>query len=52
MRRFLQLAGSDPKHASPLEHQASPMRPFQDLRLTGNFVGWTQFRKYLPNECL
>lgn len=52
MQRFLGLAGSDPKHASPLEHQARPLSPYDTYNRCGNFVGWTQFRKYLPNECL
>lgn len=37
---FERLAGGVPLHASPLEHQATP----GDTD-TGNFVGWTQFRK-------
>jgi len=52
MRRFLQLAGSDPKHASPLEHQARPLYANEDSLLSGNFQGWLQFRKGLPNESL
>lgn len=53
MRRFLQLAGSDPKHASPLEHQARPLNDRDAmLNLQGNFKGWAQFRKGVPNECL
>jgi hypothetical protein len=50
MRRYSQLAGSDPKHASPLEHQARPLLLSEDERRQGNFVGWAQFRKFLPNE--
>jgi thymidylate synthase ThyX len=52
MRRYLQLAGSDPKHASPLEHQARPIFGLLDEQFQGNFRGFTQFRKYLPNENL
>lgn len=37
---FERLAGSRPFHASPLEHSAKPGHTD-----TGNFVGWTQFRK-------
>ena len=37
---FDRLAAMRPLHASPLEHQATP----GDTD-TGNFVGWTQFRK-------
>lgn len=42
----------NPMHASPAEHQATPL----DLRFkvetyrSGNFVGWMQYRKTLPNE--
>lgn len=45
------LVGSDPKHASPAEHQAlSPTSP-QEVR-SSNFRGWTQYRKYLENEAV
>jgi Thymidylate synthase complementing protein len=37
---FDRLAGSVPLHASPLEHQGTPGN-----ENTGNFTGWTQFRK-------
>lgn len=50
MQRFLQLAGSEPLHASPLEHQARPLTAHEDERLQGNLVGFAQFRKFLPNE--
>lgn len=36
-------------HMSPFEHQATPVR-LGELRWSGNFRGWTQFRKTLPNE--
>lgn len=52
MRRYSQLAGSDPKHASPLEHQARPLFGLLDEQYQGNFRGFVQFRKHLPNECL
>jgi len=42
---FERLAGSRPLHASPLEHQATP----GDTD-TGNFVGWTQYRKLWEKE--
>lgn len=42
---FDRLAASRPIHASPLEHQGSPGH--MD---TGNFVGWTQFRKLWEKE--
>jgi thymidylate synthase ThyX len=50
MQRYLQLAGSSPIHASPLEHQARPLLAHEDERHQGNFVGWAQFRKFLPHE--
>lgn len=40
LQLFERLAGGVPLHASPLEHQATP----GDTD-TGNFQGWTQFRK-------
>lgn len=42
----------DPIHASPTEHQAMAMDAFQhELNpQSGNFKGFTQFRKMLPNE--
>lgn len=41
------LVASDPKHASPSEHQAMALdRPER----WGNFVGWKQYRKTLENE--
>lgn len=42
---FDRLASSRPLHASPLEHQATPGNTD-----TGNFVGWTQFRKLWEKE--
>lgn len=42
---FERLAGSHPRHSSPLEHQATPGEGF-----CGNFVGWNQHRKYLEAE--
>lgn len=53
-----------PMHASPFEHQATPdslldvvVDGHPTLRYThhhqhGNFRGWRQFRKMLPNECM
>lgn len=38
----------DSGHVSPFEHQASPMLgPYE---VSGNFHGWSQYRKLLPNE--
>lgn len=60
---FHQLIESEPAHASPVEHQATPMRrphSFADLGTThidrsdqawsGNLRGWIQHRKLIPNE--
>ena len=60
------LVGSTPLHASPAEHQASPDNLLIDVASThdwrynqacwaathlhGNFNGWIQFRKTLPDE--
>lgn len=35
-------------HMSPLEHVAAPAYP--DSEPSGNFRGWVQMRKYVPNE--
>ena len=43
------LLGSEPTHASPAEHQATPIHPDE---WSGNFLGWGQFRKVLENENL
>lgn len=40
MALFSRLVVSKPLHASPLEHCATP-----GYSMTGNFKGWTQFRK-------
>ncbi len=59
---FEQLLGSQPLHASPAEHQATPdeMKTvdhgatvhtgWANKQLHGNFTGWCQYRKMLPNE--
>jgi len=52
LKRYLQLAGSEPKHASPLEHQARPLYPHEDEQHSGNLIGFAQFRKFIPNERL
>lgn len=52
MIRYLGLAGSSPIHASPLEHQGRPLTAYEDDHLSGNFVGWLQYRKTLPGECV
>lgn len=58
---YERLVGSVPLHASPAEHQAKPdalklttffhdRRSYASPHLHGNFVGWVQYRKTLPNE--
>ena len=61
---YEQLLVSQPLHASPAEHQATPDQMIDEQRgdiiserwehpdLHGNFNGWKQFRKMLPNEFL
>lgn len=47
------LVGSDPLHASPAEHQATPDERYGywlHAGQHGNFVGWRQYRRFLPNE--
>jgi hypothetical protein len=53
------LFADSPIHASPAEHQATPDDKKTDLgnnliwknsSLHGNFTGWIQYRKTLPNE--
>ena len=48
------LAVQVPLHASPAEHQATPLSELEsEQRLCGNFVrGWKQYRKTLENECV
>lgn len=52
---FEKLLGSQPLHASPAEHQATPDwihldQTWGNPNEHGNFTGWRQFRKQLPGE--
>lgn len=53
---FQKLLVNTPLHASPAEHQATPdswepiSQSWDNKREHGNFRGWRQFRKMLPNE--
>jgi thymidylate synthase ThyX len=47
LQLYDRLLGSTPIHASPAEHQAKA--ELYDIP-SGNFVGWTQYRKMLENE--
>jgi hypothetical protein len=42
------LLAEQPIHASPAEHQAMPLLGKDGT--SGNFRGWLQFRKHIPNE--
>jgi thymidylate synthase ThyX len=44
---YQKLVGSDPIHASPLEHIAMPA---PESVMCGNFKGWTQYRKMFKQE--
>lgn len=56
LKLFKRLAGGEPIHASPLEHQATPdiydrdKHVWVNKNLWGNFYGWCQYRKYVPGE--
>lgn len=62
VKRYEKLVVSQPVHASPAEHQATPDRLFtrykddsqrwQHPELHGNFHGWIQNRKTIPNEAV
>jgi hypothetical protein len=43
-KRGNELKSDDPVHYSPLEHQAMPS--IDPNSISGNFVGWEQFRKF------
>jgi len=47
---YERLMGGFPKHASPTEHQAQ-IAPNSGVQ-SGNFFGWTQFRKTIEGENL
>ena len=58
---YNRLVGSTPMHASAAEHQATPhyiditssdVNLDRAIQLQGNFKGWKQYRKMLPNESL
>jgi len=53
------LVESEPVHASPFEHQATPLEEYQvgvthtdkeGNLCSGNFVGWLQHRQLIPNN--
>nr|WP_213395355.1 hypothetical protein [Yoonia sp.] len=59
IERYNMLVSADRVHASPLEHQATPDRfdpdypntnTWENPDMHGNFTGWIQARKLVPNE--
>ncbi len=62
LKLYDRLVGSVPLHASPAEHQATPdgfgsaaaqywsVAEWDHPQQHGNFTGWRQYRKMLPNE--
>lgn len=66
LKIYQQLIESQPCHASPVEHQATPMKwldqGFIEMGIThvarnntcwsGNLQGWIQFRKLIPGEAV
>jgi hypothetical protein len=57
LKLYEKLAGAQPLHASPLEHQATPdgtmsSGGWANPRLHGNFVGWNQYRKSIAGEAV
>ena len=62
---FERLIGSKPVHASPVEHQATPLDPVWGFRspfvtavdrwgnaLSGNFRNWGQWRQIIPGQLI
>lgn len=60
---YYQLIESKPAHASPVEHQAMPITQWDSIETngvthqdkwghlwSGNFRGWVQYRKTIPDE--
>lgn len=45
---YRRLVGADPKHATPVEHQAESA--FSPRRRSGNFTGWIQHRQLIHGE--
>lgn len=49
LKLYDQLITNRPIHASPTEHQATPLLDDQDFEFSGNFRGWLQYRKLIEN---
>ena len=52
VKLFDKLVGSEPLHASPTEHQATPDPHTDNREAWGNFKGWRQYRKSFLNEAI
>lgn len=57
LKLYDRLVGSEPLHASPAEHQATPdeylfqsPKIWMNQKEHGNFLGWRQYRKMLKGE--
>lgn len=51
LKLYERLVGGNPKHASPTEHQATPLGDrFDGQRRCRNFVGWWQYRASVEGE--
>lgn len=48
LKLYDRLLAAQPVHASPAEHQATPLQNPNEK--SGNFTGWLQYRKTIPNE--
>ena len=62
LQRYKLLIENQPVHASPVEHQATPDFKYLDNEMGEmvwnnpkshrNFVGWQQYRSFIPNETI
>lgn len=50
LKLFVKLVKDQPVHASPTEHQATPLCQAKKTATSGNFRGFAQFRKGIRNE--
>lgn len=50
--RYDALMKNAPRHASPVENQATPDPDFTSPQLHGNLPGWIQFRKTITGESI
>lgn len=49
---YKKLVGAHPMHASPAEHQATPLQPLILNPQCGNFAGWEQHRQFIEKGML